>query len=102
MHIAIVSEDAGLLPAPGGVDIGDQNAHLAGLATELGRAGNVVAIWTRRESPDAPAAVGRGDGVTVGRLTAAPAATLPGTSWCRTCPGSPAACGAPGRRTRPT
>jgi D-inositol-3-phosphate glycosyltransferase len=76
VHIAIVSEHADPSTA-GSVDAGDQNAHVAGLAVELGRAGHAVTVWTRRTAPDTPATSRWVEGVTVRRLWAGPAETLP-------------------------
>lgn len=49
-RIAIVSEHASPLAAPGSVDSGGQNVYVAGLARELALAGYLVDIFTRRDA----------------------------------------------------
>ncbi|MES3021292.1 MAG: glycosyltransferase [Pseudomonadota bacterium] len=48
--IAIVSEHASPLAAPGSIDSGGQNVYVAHLARELALAGYLVDIFTRRDS----------------------------------------------------
>ncbi|TFW33614.1 glycosyltransferase [Massilia horti] len=49
-HIAIVSDHASPLAAPGSIDCGGQNVYVAHLARELALAGYVVDIFTRRDA----------------------------------------------------
>ena len=51
MRVALVSEHASPLAVLGGVDAGGQNVHVAALATELGRRGIAVTVYTRRDDP---------------------------------------------------
>ncbi len=51
MRIAMVSEHASPLAVLGGADGGGQNVHVAALATELGRRGHEVTVYTRRDAP---------------------------------------------------
>src|SRR5690606_35759276 len=50
-RIAIISEHASPLAAPGSVDCGGQNVYVAQLARELARAGHLVDVFTRRDAP---------------------------------------------------
>lgn len=51
MKIALISEHASPIAALGGVDSGGQNVYVAHVARELGRAGHVVDVFTRRDDP---------------------------------------------------
>ncbi len=77
MRIAMISEHASPLAALGGVDAGGQNVHVSALARELGRRGNTVDVYTRREDPLVADRVSLGPGVTVVHVPAGPAAVLP-------------------------
>jgi len=77
MRIALVSEHASPLARPGGADCGGQNTHVAALATELGRRGHEVRVYTRRDSPDVTERVEMAPGVTVVHVPAGPATRLP-------------------------
>jgi glycosyltransferase involved in cell wall biosynthesis len=72
MKVAMVSEHASPLAALGGVDAGGQNVHVAAIATELGRRGVPVTVYTRRDSPDLPRRVAMAPGVTVEHVVAGP------------------------------
>ncbi|WP_214407814.1 glycosyltransferase [Pseudonocardia lacus] len=77
MHIAMVSEHASPLAAPGGPDAGGQNVHVRALALGLAAAGHRVTVHTRRDDPDLPDAVDMADGVRVRHHTAGPTARIP-------------------------
>lgn len=49
-RIAIISDHASPLAAPGSVDCGGQNVYVAQLARELARAGHLVDVFTRRDA----------------------------------------------------
>jgi glycosyltransferase involved in cell wall biosynthesis len=51
-RIALISEHASPLAAPGSVDCGGQNVYVAQLARELARAGHLVDVFTRRDAPE--------------------------------------------------
>jgi glycosyltransferase involved in cell wall biosynthesis len=51
LKIALVSEHASPLAAPGSVDCGGQNVYVAHLANQLAQLGHLVDIFTRRDSP---------------------------------------------------
>ncbi|MFN3791556.1 glycosyltransferase [Massilia sp.] len=51
-RIAIISEHASPLAAPGSIDCGGQNVYVAQLARELARAGHLVDVFTRRDAPE--------------------------------------------------
>ncbi|MEN3277851.1 MAG: D-inositol-3-phosphate glycosyltransferase [Massilia sp.] len=50
-RIALVSDHASPLAAPGSIDCGGQNVYVANLARELALAGHLVDIFTRRDAP---------------------------------------------------
>jgi len=80
MQIAMISEHASPLAARaglGGADGGGQNVFVADLATEMGRQGHHVTVYTRRDSPDLPDRVRLAPGVTVEHVPVGPAATVP-------------------------
>ncbi|SFC95562.1 glycosyltransferase [Massilia yuzhufengensis] len=51
-RIAIISDHASPLAAPGYGDSGGQNVYVAQLARELARAGHLVDVFTRRDAPE--------------------------------------------------
>jgi len=51
-RIAIISDHASPLDVLGSRDCGGQNVYVAQLARELGRAGHLVDVFTRRDAPD--------------------------------------------------
>lgn len=57
LKIALVSEHASPLAAPGSIDCGGQNVYVAHLANQLAQLGYLVDIFTRRDSPAQPALV---------------------------------------------
>jgi D-inositol-3-phosphate glycosyltransferase len=80
MRIAMVSEHASPLAAPGGPDAGGQNVHVRELALGLARAGHAVTVHTRRDDPDLPETVQmstEGGGVRVHHVPAGPPVRLP-------------------------
>lgn len=50
-RIAILSDHASPLAAPGSADCGGQNVYVANLARELALSGHLVDVFTRRDSP---------------------------------------------------
>jgi glycosyltransferase involved in cell wall biosynthesis len=77
VKIDMISEHASPLAAVGSADAGGQNVHVAALATTLARRGHDVTVFTRRDSPDPPDAVGFAPGVTVRHVPAGPPRPLP-------------------------
>ena len=77
MKIAMVSEHASPLAAPGSVDAGGQNVHVAALSTALADRGHEVIVYTRRDDPSLPRRVPLTDGVDVVHVDAGPAARVP-------------------------
>lgn len=51
-HIALISDHASPLAAPGGVDSGGQNVYVAEVALHLARQGHKVDIFTRQDRAD--------------------------------------------------
>jgi D-inositol-3-phosphate glycosyltransferase len=76
MRIAMISEHASPLVAPGGVDAGGQNLHVAELSTALAQRGHEVRVYTRRHDRDLPDMVDSG-GFQVVHVPAGPARELP-------------------------
>jgi glycosyltransferase involved in cell wall biosynthesis len=77
MRIAMVSEHASPLAALGGVDAGGQNVHVHALAAALGRRGDDVVVYTRRDDPDAPRRVPFAPGAEVDHVDAGPPSVVP-------------------------
>jgi len=77
VRIALVSEHASPLAAPGGVDAGGQNVHVRELALALGRLGHRVTVYTRRDDVGSPAREAFGTGVDVERIVAGPRGPIP-------------------------
>ncbi|WP_433604724.1 glycosyltransferase [Dactylosporangium sp. CA-139114] len=77
MRIAMISEHASPLAAPGTEDAGGQNTHVAGLAAALAGLGHDIRVYTRRDAADRPPMVVTGDGVGVVHVPAGPARALP-------------------------
>ncbi len=76
MKIALVSEHASPLATIGGTDAGGQNVHVRELALALGRLGNDVTVYTRRENRATQTRVALAPGVTVSHVDAGPPRTL--------------------------
>jgi glycosyltransferase involved in cell wall biosynthesis len=77
MRIGMISEHASPLAAPGGVDAGGQNLHVAELATALASAGHEVRVYTRRDRRGLPGAVDLAAGVEVVHVPVGPARPVP-------------------------
>ena len=80
LQIAMISEHASplaTLTGLGGADGGGQNVFVADLATELGRQGHQVTVFTRRDDPDLPPIVEPAPGVRVEHVPAGPARPVP-------------------------
>nr|BFE28261.1 glycosyltransferase family 1 protein [Actinomadura rugatobispora] len=80
MTIAMISEHASPLATRaglGGADGGGQNVYVADLATEMGRQGHHVTVYTRRDSPTLPQRVRLAPGVTVEHVPAGPPGPVP-------------------------
>ena len=75
MRIALVSEHASPLAAPGHSD--GESVQVAELAAGLVRLGHDVTVYTRRDDPDCPTTVSSSDGYQVVHLAAGPARRLP-------------------------
>ncbi len=78
MRIALVSEHASPLAAPGALDAGSRNLHVAGLATALSALGHKVVVYTRRDHPHVPQRVRTADGYDVVHVPAGPAMKVNG------------------------
>jgi D-inositol-3-phosphate glycosyltransferase len=77
VRIAMVSEHASPLAAPGSPDAGGQNVHVSELSRALAAAGHEVTVLTRRDDPDLPELVPLHPGVTVRHVDAGPARPIP-------------------------
>ena len=79
MKIALISEHASPLAAPGDADAdaGGQNVHVAALATPLGAAGHEVTVYTRRDDTTRPVRVPMAPGAVVEHVRAGPARPVP-------------------------
>jgi D-inositol-3-phosphate glycosyltransferase len=77
VRIAMVSEHASPLAAPGGPDSGGQNVHVRELSRALAADGHEVTVLTRRDSADLPETVPLCPGVTVRHVTAGPPTAIP-------------------------
>jgi glycosyltransferase involved in cell wall biosynthesis len=76
-RIAIVSDHASPLAAPGSIDCGGQNVYVAHLARELGAAGYLVDIFTRRDAIGQKQLVRWRDNIRVVHVPAGPAHYVP-------------------------
>jgi D-inositol-3-phosphate glycosyltransferase len=76
-HVDLVSEHASPLTALGGEDAGGQNVYVAELATELGRLGCRVRVFTRRDDPQLPDQVSLAPHVVVEYVSAGPPRPIP-------------------------
>jgi D-inositol-3-phosphate glycosyltransferase len=76
-RIAIVSEHASPLAAPGSIDCGGQNVYVAHLARELAAAGYLVDIFTRRDAVSRRRLVHWRDNIRVIHVPAGPAHYIP-------------------------
>ncbi|HEX5538284.1 MAG TPA: glycosyltransferase family 1 protein [Methylophilaceae bacterium] len=77
LKIALVSEHASPLAAPGSVDCGGQNVYVAHLAIELARLGYEIDIFTRCDSPLQRQVVSWQPGIRVIHVPAGPPRFVP-------------------------
>ncbi|MFC8392275.1 MULTISPECIES: glycosyltransferase [unclassified Streptomyces] len=77
MRIAMVSEHASPLAAPGDVDAGGQNVYVARLSEELARRGHHVTVYTRRDATGPPDRVPLPGGAVVEHVPAGPPESVP-------------------------
>ena len=77
VRIAMVSEHASPLAAPGSPDAGGQNVHVSELSRALAAAGHEVTVLTRRDDPGLPELVPLHPGVVVRHVDAGPARPIP-------------------------
>ncbi|MEX2543457.1 MAG: glycosyltransferase [Trueperaceae bacterium] len=77
MNIAMISEHASPLAALGGVDSGGQNVYVAQVASELGRRGHRVTVFTRRDDPELPGEMRCAPNVSLVHIAAGPARPVP-------------------------
>lgn len=71
-RIAIISDHASPLAVPGGVGCGGQSVYVAQLARELGRAGHLVDVFTRRDAAGQQPVVQWTDNIRVIHVPAGP------------------------------
>jgi hypothetical protein len=77
LRIALISEHASPLAAPGSVDAGGQNIYVAHVARELAAVGHRVDVYTRRDDPALPAVARPWHGVRVLHVDAGPPRFVP-------------------------
>ncbi|MFI6096422.1 glycosyltransferase [Lentzea sp. NPDC051213] len=77
-RIALVSEHASPLTAPGRLDAGSQNLYVAALSAALCGLGHEVAVYTRRTEPDALSRVRAAAGYEVVHVPSGPARRITG------------------------
>lgn len=75
-RIALISEHASPLAAPGGVDSGGQNVYVAHVSSELSRLGYQVDVYTRRDQLQLPEVVEWKRDVRIIHVPAGPASYL--------------------------
>ncbi|MCK9512323.1 MAG: glycosyltransferase [Pigmentiphaga sp.] len=76
-YIALISEHASPLAAPGSVDCGGQNVYVGQVARAFAAAGHEVDVFTRRDSPKQPESMSWVPGVHVVHVPAGPPRYLP-------------------------
>ena len=76
-RVAILSDHASPLAAPGSIDCGGQNVYVANLARELALSGYMVDVFTRRDSPAQAQMVQWRANVRVVHVPAGPAHYIP-------------------------
>jgi glycosyltransferase involved in cell wall biosynthesis len=76
-RIAIISDHASPLAAPGSIDCGGQNVYVAHLARELALAGHLVDVFTRRDAIGQKQLVRWRDNIRVVHVPAGPAHYVP-------------------------
>jgi D-inositol-3-phosphate glycosyltransferase len=77
VEIAMISEHASPLAALGGVDSGGQNVYVAQVASELGRRGHRVTVFTRRDAVRLPNELVCAPNVRLVHVTAGPPEPVP-------------------------
>jgi D-inositol-3-phosphate glycosyltransferase len=77
LKIALISDHASPLAAPGSIDCGGQNVYVAHVAAELARLGYQVDIFTRRDSAAQRQLVAWRDNIRVIHVPAGPARYVP-------------------------
>jgi glycosyltransferase involved in cell wall biosynthesis len=77
MRIALISDQASPLSAPGSIDYGSRNVHVAHLARELALAGHLVDVFTRRDAIGQKQLVRWRDNIRVVNVPAGPAHYVP-------------------------
>ncbi|MFD7063155.1 glycosyltransferase [Streptomyces sp. NPDC059906] len=77
MRIAMVSEHASPLAAPGGVDAGGQNVYVARLTEELAKRGHDVTVYTRRDATGLADRMPLPGGAVVEHVPAGPPVSVP-------------------------
>ncbi|MFK3736506.1 glycosyltransferase [Massilia sp. TN1-12] len=76
-RVALISDHASPLAAPGSIDCGGQNVYVAQLARELALAGCAVDVFTRRDAPRQKQVVAWHDDVRIVHVPAGPARHVP-------------------------
>jgi glycosyltransferase involved in cell wall biosynthesis len=76
-RIALISDHASPLAAPGSIDCGGQNVYVAHLARELALAGHLVDVFTRRDAIGQKQLVRWRDNIRVVNVPAGPAHHVP-------------------------
>ena len=76
-RVAILSDHASPLAAPGSIDCGGQNVYVANLARELALSGYMVDVFTRRDAPGQTQVVQWRTNVRVVHVPAGPAQYIP-------------------------
>jgi D-inositol-3-phosphate glycosyltransferase len=76
-RIALISDHASPLAAPGSIDCGGQNVYVAHLARELAMAGHLVDVFTRRDAIGQKQLVNWRDNIRVVNVPAGPAHHVP-------------------------
>jgi glycosyltransferase involved in cell wall biosynthesis len=77
LRIALISDHASPLAAPGSIDCGGQNVYVAHLARELAMAGHQVDVFTRRDAIGQKQLVRWRDNIRVVNVPAGPAHHVP-------------------------
>lgn len=76
-RIALISDHASPLAAPGSIDCGGQNVYVAHLARELAMSGHMVDVFTRRDAIGQKQVVRWRDNIRVVNVPAGPAQHVP-------------------------
>ena len=76
-RIALISDHASPLAAPGSIDYGGQNVYVAHLARELAMAGHLVDVFTRRDAIGQKQLLRWRDNIRIVKVPAGPAHYVP-------------------------